>query len=458
MYAQVEKAKENSFPTSKQERRALVNSVAQNKSNVKQEIVKRSRSNNSVYFSPVIQYMLGLRIGDKAFVHTNLGPIQGVIVGLLDNGQSYRIKLTDYYNKEYEVSHFIVDIDKHKLPSDTSQAQKLEVGIEYEESVKTKILAELDALIQQKAKKIEILEELRNGKTGVTEEEEKILAEDEKAISGRSTAMMMEADSRKIGGGYKPFIVMGDVGFKRFLDDLVGAVSSHAKGISSLKILHLILFNGGHYTPVKIEIASDNNLHIYSVDASGTAANFSKFDAFAKTRFDLKQQVHFYSDGDVQKDTYHCESFSMDDLKTMERMSTQELINGIPEMHLPEIDEKIDDGSGDKYFQDTDQIDSRFMISAQSSKVFEKHKKGRSSDPHLKDTIKHQDLYSMPFLSGSNKKRNCSIDYSRYQYLIQARDLVRALSLQEIENVLDVRIYGYRDLRDELLKDENLGN
>ena len=181
-----------------------------------------------------IQRKLGLTPEDNIYVHTTLGPIAGIVIGLLDGGEAYRVQLTGHYDQVYEVSHFIVDTSPDKLPSDTTVAKPIEQDVVYEESIKTKILAELDRLIDAKSKKIEVLERLKSQDSEeVSAEDEGILQGDEAEVSGQVTAMMLEADARRRGGSYEPFIVKDETGFQRFIADLQIAVANHQEGISS---------------------------------------------------------------------------------------------------------------------------------------------------------------------------------------------------------------------------------
>lgn len=255
---------------------------------------------------------------------------------------------------------------KDKLPRITLAKETEEsVGREDGINIRDKILDELGKLIQTKRQKIEILERLQSqgDSAKVSIEDEKTLNQDEAEVSSSVTAMMLESQPSE---NYDPFIVEGETGFQHFLEDLQEAVANHVKSISRLKVLHLLFLEDGHYTPVRIEFGQDNCLRVFSVDASGTPKNFDKFQILAdKKKFNgIERDIHFYSDGDVQKDNYHCESFSIDDLQQMAKMSTKELIAGIPKMHLPKISD--DTGDNDEYYQSIGDVDHRFMYNAQS--------------------------------------------------------------------------------------------
>jgi hypothetical protein len=395
--------------------------------------------------SEAIQLMKGLTAEDQIYVHTTLGPMAAVVIATLDGGEAYRVKLTGHHNQVYEVSHFIVDTSADRLPSDTTLAKEIEYDAEHEDSIKTKIVTELNRLIATKAEKMAVIERMSRLEDGaeVSPEDQAALRTHEGEASSQVTALMLEVEARQRGGGFDPFIV-DDTSFGMFIQDLQIAIRDEVQGISTLKKLHMVFLGDGHYTPVIIQIGTNAHLQVFSVDASGTPKNFSKFQALADKNFsDLEKDIHFYSDGDVQMDGFHCETFSIDDLKTMTNMSTEELIAGIPEMHLPDMPDV--EGEEPDYHQDIDTIDPRFMYNAQSNTKIHTYKEGRDTeDSELAGMDVHIEQNSV--LSRTGAKENRSIDYSRYQKLITVRNLLEQSSLQEVENILDKRIYGYRDI------------
>ncbi|MEO9964997.1 MAG: DUF4157 domain-containing protein [Reichenbachiella sp.] len=393
----------------------------------------------------VTQRMKGLVAPDEVYVHTTIGPIKGQILAALDAGEAYRVKLTGYHNKIYEVSHFIVDTDLLHLPSNTKLAKPIEADAVYEVSIKEKILKELNSLISAKEEKISVMERMKQADddTVVSAEDDAIMQKDESEVSGEVTAMMLEVSSLKTDGAISPFIV-NDSSFKAFLLDLQKAVKMEVEHVARVKKLHLIFLGDGHYTPVIIQIGSNGKLQVFSVDASGTPKNFGKLQAIADASFgEVEKDVRFYSDGDVQMDSYHCETFSIDDLHKMASMTTAELIKGIPEMHLPDI---TGPGADDVvYHQEIEDIDPRFMHNSQSRTKTNLYKEKRDKgDPHLAAMDKHIDDHSILFKTGAKKNR--SIDYSRYQKLLEVRKLLSQSSLQQVEHILDKRIYNYRDM------------